>query len=262
MFIPIDGGEGWSLTKEEEEAFGVGLRRALIHDRPNPKRIGCPDQKILRDLASHKKIGDAEAFERITNHLAECSPCVQDAIVYAELYKGTRKRRHTAFLVLGLVAAVVLSVGIWAMWHLQATQETAGNARSLPIPTSSGSATRDAGNRPETPPQVAQLEPVVIQLPPRLRGPSHPTRPIVLKRGNLQLEIRLPIGSPKGTYKLRILNKSGKVQKSVEATANSVGAITTLNLAVDTTPFSPGDYTLSILQPGVDEWSDYPFTVR
>ena len=89
-----ESGEGPFLTKDEEERLGESLRKALISDKPNPSREGCPDPKTLRDLAFHKRIGNPEVFERITAHMAECSACVRDALGYAEEYKEVRKRRR------------------------------------------------------------------------------------------------------------------------------------------------------------------------
>ena len=99
-------------------------------------------------------------------------------------------------------------------------------------------------------------------MPSRFRGSAVPGAPLTLTRGRLLLEIRLPIGSVEGKYKLRIVNKSGKVQKTVEATSKTEDHLTRLKVALDTSGLSPGDYTFSVLEPGLDEWSDYPITVK
>jgi hypothetical protein len=54
MFTRKNDAEGGFLGKDEEARLGEGLRKALLSDNPNPKRIGCPDPKILRDIAFHK----------------------------------------------------------------------------------------------------------------------------------------------------------------------------------------------------------------
>ena len=99
-------------------------------------------------------------------------------------------------------------------------------------------------------------------MPSRFRGSTVPGAPIVLGRRRLLLEIRLPIGSVEGKYKLRIVNKSGKVQKTAEATAITEDHLTRLKVPLNTSSLSPGDYKLSVLEPGLDEWSDYPVTVK
>jgi len=111
-------GKRQSLTKEEERRLGDGLRKALITGKPDPSRESCPNREILRDLAFHKQIGNPEAFERITAHMADCPACVRDALAYAEEYKENRKRRRAAHLRIALVIAVVLSAALWAVWRL------------------------------------------------------------------------------------------------------------------------------------------------
>ena len=134
-----ESGEGQFLTDDEERRLGESLRKALISDKPNPNREGCPDPKTLRDLAFHKRIGNPEVFERITAHMAECSACVRDALGYAEEYKEVRKRRRTSRAALLLAAAVVVAVGSWAVWSLQqrsSNVEIAGEVRPRPVPKS------------------------------------------------------------------------------------------------------------------------------
>ena len=249
--MPRQSGEGEFLTKEEERRLGESLRKVLISDRPNPSRKGCPDPKTLRDLAFHKRIGNPEVFERATAHVAECSACVRDALEYAEEYKELRRRRRTNRAALALAAALVVSVASWAVWNLRQKPRDVETVREVPHDRS-----------PVTPPEIPRYETVAIALPSSLRGSAVPRAPIVLSRGRLLLEIRLPIGSVEGKYKLRIVNKSGKVQKTVEATASTEDHLTRLKLPLDTSGLSPGDYRLSVLEPGLDEWADYPLKVK
>jgi hypothetical protein len=80
------------LTEEEEKRLGEGLRKAYATCNPNPERIGCPDQKLIRDLAFHKKVG-RKLFEKATIHMSECSECVKDALRYVEEYKKQAKKK-------------------------------------------------------------------------------------------------------------------------------------------------------------------------
>jgi hypothetical protein len=253
--------EGQFLTKDEERRLGESLRKALISDKPNPNREGCPDPKALRDLAFHKRIGNLEVFERMTAHMAECSACVRDALGYAEEYKEVRKRRRTSRAALLLAAAVVVAVGSWAVWRLQQKPRNVEITSELPLDRSP-QATTGGGKQQDRGPEIARYETVTIELPSRLRGSTVALPQIILSRGRLLLEIRMSNGSPEGKYKFRIVDKLEKVQKTLEATASTEDHFTRLKVPLDISNLSPGDYTFSVLEPGLDEWVHYPLIVK
>lgn len=248
--------ESWFLTKSDEDRFAEGLRKTLISDYPNPSREGCPDPKTIHALAFHKRIADPESFERITNHMAECSACVRDALGSAEEYKTIINRRRAV----SLAVALVLTAALWTMWHTQSPDPPM--AKSPDIPNDSTPAIADAAARITEPPVIPKLTPVVIALPLSWRGATTTERPIILPRGHLQLEIRLPIGSPPGTYELRISDTSGKVQKTAESTTSSVGGLALLQITLDTIDLIPGSHNLQVLEPGAAEWATYSTTIR
>jgi hypothetical protein len=244
--------------------LGESLRKALISDKPNPSREGCPDPKTLRDLAYHKRIGNPEIFERTTAHMAECSACVRDALGYAEEYKEQRRKRRTSRALFALVAGVVVSVGFWAVWSLQQKQRNPEIAEEVGPARLPGSPATISGDRKkeDRAPEIAQYETVTIELPLRRRGNGAAASPITLKRGRLLLEIRLSNGSPEGNYKLRIVDKSGKTQKMVEATARTEEQVTRLKVELDTSGLSPGDYLLTVLEPDLHEWIDHTLRIE
>ena len=156
----------------------------------------------------------------------------------------------------------MLAVSIWSVWRVQQKPESAEAPPDV-RPGSPGAAVATGGGKQQDrAPEIAQYEAVTIELPSRWRGRPVTEPPIALTRGPLLLEIRLPIGSVEGKYKLRIVNKSDKVLKTVEATASTENHVTRLKVALDTSGLSPGDYKLSILEPGLDEWSDYRLSVK
>ena len=249
------------LTKEEEERLAEGLRKALISENPNPGREGCPDPKTIRDLAFHKRVGDPEYFERVTNHLAECSACVRDALGYAEEYKEYRKRRRAVSLTLAAAAALMLSLALWGIWRSQPQRPAIVKSPAVPTQSSPAPQISNTGNQNKKP-EITKFTPLAIELPLSWRGPAASDRTIVLPRAHLQLEFRLPIGSAEGTYKMRITDSSGKEQLSAEGTTHTANGITFLSTILDTSSISPGNYTLAILEPGLDEWSEYPLTLK
>lgn len=261
--MQIDESKDRILTKKEEELFGNSLRKALIHGRPNPGRIGCPDRKIIRDLAFHKRMGDTATFERVADHMFDCSPCVQDVLVYAEEYQQERKKRRWRLAVLGLAAAVLLSISIWQFDRLLPKQEVAAKSPILPARPPAESVVADAGNRRNDQPLLARFQAVAIELPTSWRGAVSNGNEIVLPRGLLQLEVRLPIGSSEGTYKLRISDGAGKVRTTSQGIARTnSGTVTSLDLPLDTSAFASGKYTLGVLEPGLDEWVEYSIRVK
>ena len=72
--------------KEEEEEFGEALMRFIVKWHPNPERIGCPDSRILRDLAFRREVAP-ETIREITAHIMKCSECVWDMLKYADEYE-------------------------------------------------------------------------------------------------------------------------------------------------------------------------------
>ena len=249
------------LTKEEEERLAEGLRKALISENPNPGREGCPDPRTIRDLAFHKRIGDPEYFERVTNHMAECSACVRDALGYAEEYKEIRNRRRAVSLTLAAAAVLMISLALWAIWRAQQQKPTIVKSRPVPAQSSPAPQIAGSGNQNKKP-EIAKFTPLAIELPLSWRGAAASDRMINLPRAHLQLEIRLPIGSAEGTYKLRITDSEGKEQLSAEGTTHTANGITFLSTILDTSSMSPGNYTLAIMEPGLDEWSEYPLTIE
>ena len=258
-----EGRETQFLTEDEERKLGESLRKALISDRPNPNREGCPDPKTLRDLAFHRRIGDPEVFERATVHVAECSACVRDALGYAEEYKDLRKKIRAAGVLLVITIVLAVAMSSWTFWILQHKARKVEIAREVPPDQSPLTpVAKGAGKQQDREPEITQYEPVSIELPPRLRGGVVARPPIVLIRGRLLLEIRLPNANAAGRYKLRIVHKSGKVEKSIEATSSAENGFTRLKVALDTSDLSPGEYMLSVLETDLDVWVDYPLTVK
>ena len=194
--------------------------------------------------------------------MAECSACVRDALGYAEEYKEITKRRRAVSLAFALVAALVLSVALWAIWRAQSHEPPVAKSPAIPNQPSLTPLIAEAGARKDNQSVSPNLTPVTIDLRLSWRGAANSQRPIILPRGHLQLEIRLPIGSPEGAYKLRISDASGKVRHTAESPTRSVDGNAWLQVALHTSVLSPGNYKLELLEPEMDEWVDYLLIVR
>jgi hypothetical protein len=253
--------ENQYMTKEEELRFGEIFRKVMVSEYPNPDRVGCPDTRIIRDLAFHRKVVDPPTFRQITTHMSECSECTRDALRYVEEYKKAKKRSHFR-IAMAAAAAVMLTVALWAIWQIYPKQNIVAEIPAAPVQFSPNPIAVDAGNHQEEPLKIAKFEPFTIELPTIWRGPGNAEKPIILPRKKMQLEIRLPIGSPDGNYKLRIVDRSGKVHKTTEGIARTLNGVTNILSHLDISSLSQGEYSLSILEPGLDEWADYRLEMR
>lgn len=251
------------MAKSEEELRVEILKKAYMTVHPNPERKDCPEPKVLRDVAFHRNIGTQEQFEVIMDHLTKCSACVRDHMAFVEEYKENKKRKQQIKrTLLGLAAVLVISLAIWAFWRTQpkpelAIQPSESQGEGLILPNLSYT-----GNHKDEHAQIAQLESVTIEIPAKLRGSAEAGNPIILSRGHLNAEFRMPIGSPEGKYKLRILDHSGKVLLAVARTASKVNGITGFKSPLDTSNLSPSEYRLGIQEPDVVGWTDYPLIIK
>jgi hypothetical protein len=245
------------LSKAEERWFAENMRRVLSSEYPNPNRIGCPDRKIIRDLAFHKKVVDPETFGQISHHMFKCSECYRETLGFVEEYKKERKQRRTR-MAFAIAASILIAVGLWSFWQFRPKQEIAEKPVVSPQPAPVVPLVAENSIQKAKPPQIAQYEPALIEMPVKYRGAaSSVEQPLIIKRGHLQLEIRLPLGSPEGRYKIRILDKSEQVRNTAEGIARFVNGTTSFKVNVDNSSLSPGNYKLSLLEPDLDEWADY-----
>jgi len=79
------------FDEAEDDEIGELFRRVMIQRYPNPERIGCPDPRILRDLAFRRKIAPEIRRDAIS-HIMKCSECVRDVLDYTEEYKQTTEQ--------------------------------------------------------------------------------------------------------------------------------------------------------------------------
>ena len=60
----------------DPERFIEASGQVLLSAFPNPQRVGCPGEEVLRGLAAHKlPLSDTEAWSK---HLGGCSECYAD----------------------------------------------------------------------------------------------------------------------------------------------------------------------------------------
>ncbi len=82
------------------------VQQAFLDAFPNPERIGCPGDDLIRAIA-RKKIDSDESVRR---HMRRCSPCSQDLLTFRHQWRTVK---ITRFAVLAAAATVLIVFGIY-----------------------------------------------------------------------------------------------------------------------------------------------------
>jgi hypothetical protein len=212
----------------DEKRILDALGRGLLKEFPNPERSGCPGSDVLKRIVS-KTMPLAEA-EKWLNHLGSCSPCYKD---FSELRKVREVQRKRTLL--AIAASILVAIGI-ASWVLVQRHNESLVAQTAVL----GLSTRSVSRSPE---------------------PNPGEQPLELRRGFSQLNIYLPLGSPEGTYDLRIVTSSGDSLLNTGGPARLSDGITTLHVREDAFIARPGQYILQIRRAPSD-WNSYPLVLR
>lgn len=77
------------FTEEDERDLEAGFVKLFTTSNPNPTRKGCPDPKLIRDVAFRRCT--KEQFMAVVEHLSQCSPCSREARIFAEEYKDFQR---------------------------------------------------------------------------------------------------------------------------------------------------------------------------
>lgn len=219
-----------------EQKFGGEERRildlldmGLSIEFPNPGRVGCPEQSVLRGIAQHKiPLSQADQW---LNHLSSCTPCFQDFRRFRA--EATAKKRRVFQVALAAAAILLIILG-GLLW-----------LRSRPV-VEIATVTLDLGEhsvaRGENPSEARQV-------------------PLELWRGAKHLILDLPIGSKEGRYEVALLTGSGKEIRSTTGIAQLENHTVILKTEIDLAGISPGLYLLAVRQPSL-EWNRYPIRVK
>ena len=228
------------------ETGGEEFDRVFGGANPNPDRVGCPSQAVLRALANKQRpIGDP-TYE----HLAQCSPCYREFRDFQTTGARQAKRKiHFA------TAAVVLAVLIGMSSYL--IQRDDGHA-----PTA-GVRTPEREVPPET--QVADVKLLTADLrnASRTRGSisGSTAASVKLARDLVQLTIILPVGSEPGRYNVRLLRGAREVAVAAAVDASIVNFATTLTAKLDLRAVKPAAYRLELKRAG-EHADSYPVVVN
>jgi hypothetical protein len=218
------------------------VQQAFLDAFPNPERIGCPGDDVIRAIA-RKKIDSDESVRR---HMRRCSPCSQDLLTSRHQWRTVK---ITRFAVLAAAATVLIVFGIYwrqTISHSPSPQSNliAGNHQPLNLETGTLDF-YDSGIRRGT-------------------GNAAPGPVQTVRSSARLLVVILPMASLPGEYEVQIRNGSddGKTIKVVRATAsNKANGRTALQFDLGA-PLLPGSYGAAFRPQGSNLWSYGTFTVQ
>ena len=88
------------------------LEELLLRAHPNPDRVGCPAQEIIREMGAKRLAHDDPRWE----HLQKCSPCFGEfrELRDTRLTEESASKRKRVFVWGGVAAALLLLFGVLA----------------------------------------------------------------------------------------------------------------------------------------------------
>jgi hypothetical protein len=212
----------------------------LLHGNPNPERVGCPPEPLLRELALRQRpINDP-----LYVHLSKCSPCLAQ-IRKVQKAGGVHAEPIARGYARWLVAAAVLVVVAAAGWYL-----TRSKVETAPPIT--------AKSQIALPSTVLDLRRFVIA-----RGDEKSSTPPSpeLNRTRQNVVLQLPVASADGEYALRLLDADLKAQLNTVANAKLENGITSISTKLDLSAVPAGKYTLA-LKREPEDWRYFPLIIR
>ena len=225
--------------RQERKLVEVG-KHVFAEHFPNPDRIGCPSQDVLKAMAFRRP--SAAGREYPVDHLTMCSPCFRQYSQYraqAQFRAGARVALIAASIVVVLGALLWFAVGRPGAPGFRGGVQIA----RLPLP----------------------LQPVTLDLRPfassRGQAPNVGKPALVIPRGRLRVTLQLQVGADEGPYAVVLLGRSGQPAVSAQGQARLLNQVTTLEIEADLRSRAPGQYTLHIGRPS-SSWQDYPVTVE
>ncbi len=202
------------------------LRQGLATEFPNPERIGCPGNALLKGIAQGKvSLTEAEPW---LDHLGSCTPCFQE---FKEFRRQSAIQRRRVLTWVAAAAVLLFAVGGW-LWvrtrhSVQATETVVLDLRERSVA--------------------------------RGQAPSE-TAPVEIPRTAKHLVLDLPIGSKEGPYDVGVLTERGDQILSTTGVAQLHDHVTNLTVEVDLHSVQPGLYSLGVRQSGL-EWTQFPIRV-
>jgi len=236
-----------SVPKKLEEQLLKAGSRVFLTQFPNPGRQGCPESKLLKNLAWRRRFPEVS---EVVEHLTQCSPCSQEHRRYLRGYWTFKTTQRIA-------AVLLLTLGATWLWlrFFNVSEKPPEIIKKPPV---------------VTPPPPPQPEPRDVALDLRnrsySRGEDVPHKngtekdSLKLPREQLRLKVYLPLGSEAGKYDVQIRKRSDPILK-ISGKAQVRDGVTTLEFQADLSSLVPGDYFLAVRPPESTVWRIYSVVV-
>ena len=220
------------------------LLKAIKEKYPNPERVGCPEQSILREM-----VDNIHAHTELFYHVITCGACIQDYESY-KVARQTRQRRRYAILTAAALAVVV--AGSYFVWHH--TRLLTFSPKEITSTVKTDESPQQPGKKPkaakEDKPASVPLAVQVVDIQDRavFRGEETPGKevPVQLFRGKRELRILLPLGSGAGNYEVQLFRSPNEPLVTVVGKAERKDRDTVLPVVLDTATLPKGEYQLGI----------------
>jgi hypothetical protein len=245
-----------TLPRRQEAELIAAAAGVFRTGFPNPQRIGCPPQEVLRSVA--RKGRSTAETESILEHLTCCSPCFTE---YERLVHKERVSRNLK--ILALCASLLITVGL-AVWFYVSRGEP-GIREPEPTIVQQPPPVPETPAPPQAPP--IQYEVAVIDLRNRapVRGEQQPApgEDVVasLPARPLELSVYLPIGSEEGQYEIQILREADRPLVTATGSARFEDRNVVLRLKAGLTGLAPGRYLLGV-RKGSFRWMYYSISAQ
>ena len=220
------------LSNDELRELHRITQEAALHAYPNPARVGCPGDAVLKEVSASPWPADHSAYQ----HIKECSPCLREMLEkQTEKEEGQRWNRsyHLGAVAAGLIILSGLGFVAWRM-------NVSPSAPAAIINFATASETRGLDEQRGT---VLALQSYT--------------------RERLTLTVNLPRGSDEGRYELQVLRPDDRnLLLDVVGEAKIHSGLTTFTATVDLSRIPPGTYMARVRNLPVGGWHNLPVQIK
>ena len=197
----------------EPEKAPDPYEEAFLNEYPNPDRIGCPGDEVLKGLASRA----LPISHPARMHIGQCSPCWREFRSFE-----TEVKRARSWTLIGGIAALLLILLLGPYFYRSSAQRKVEPLIALDF-------------RPIDPTRGSDQQHPKFRLPPSV----------------FQLLVTLPFGSNGGVYELQLRNSNDLVTAQAQGTATITDGDTSLKIKhMDLSNVPKGDYVLILVHRG------------